>query len=71
MLIFHFLDKMLRNLSKQMVTRVAAINAMITVAIQTLGEILVGLHQSFCIIIGVHGMNIVIGCSMTNQQIAV
>ena len=51
---------MLSNLTKQMVTRVSTVDTVITIAIKTFREVLVGLNQSFCVIKGIHRMNIVI-----------
>ena len=61
---------MLRYLAKQVVARVSAVDAMVAIAIETLREVLVGLNQRLGVIECVHGVNIIVGRSVTDQQVA-
>ena len=57
-----------RNLPKQMRSCVSSIYTMVSVGIEILLEILVGLHQGLCIFHRVLRVDVIVGQSVTNEQ---
>ena len=67
-LLFYLFHEEIDTLAEQVEARVATIDAMITVGIYQLTEVLVGLHQCLGIFRRITIVDVIIGSAVTQQQ---
>ena len=58
------------DLTEEVVAGVTAVDAVVAVGVGELTEVFVGLHQCFCVFGGISEVHIIVGKSVTDEQIA-
>ena len=69
-ILLHFSVEEVDGLTEQMVAGVSAVDAVVAVGVDVHLEVLVGLHQSLGIFSRVAEMHVVVGQSVTDEQLA-